>query len=162
MKAKIQTISEKDYPNLIAINNKIHPPHIAIDYQFLETYIPQSTYYKKITLKEKAIGFVFTLPSRAKYLSLNYLWFSERYSEFIYIDRVGFLPEFQSKGFGSLLYSDLTQFSDKNKTPLTCEVSCNPPNTASLNFHSKFSFTKVGNRRESKTCELAMLFRPAF
>jgi predicted GNAT superfamily acetyltransferase len=62
---------------------------------------------RKVILNEILAGFLLVLPMNIPYKSLNYSWFSERYNNFAYIDRIAVKEEFKSSGIGTLLYTDL-------------------------------------------------------
>jgi uncharacterized protein len=48
------------------------------------------------------------MPPDSAYDSVNYRWFTERYDDFMYLDRVAFDAEAQGRGLGTLLYARST------------------------------------------------------
>ena len=56
-------------------------------------------------LSSRLIGFVICLPPKTEYGSLNYAWFNDRYSDFLYVDRIAVSKSHQNKGVGSLTVS---------------------------------------------------------
>ena len=54
-------------------------------------------------------GFCLVLAPGADYDSMNYLWFVERYDDFVYLDRVAISPDFQRRGLGRDLYAEVEQ-----------------------------------------------------
>jgi len=78
---------------------------------------------------------------------VNYLWFAERYRQFIYVDRVVVAPTQQGKRLGQLLYDDLFRFARENRIAAVIrEFDIDPPNEPSRRFHSRYGFREVGTQ----------------
>ena len=92
------------------------------------------------------IGFCNTFNPGADYASVNYRWFSERYDEFVYLDRIVIAESYRNCGFGAQLYAEVERRMLAMGGPylLTCEVNFNPPNEGSLRFHGRIGFSPVG------------------
>lgn len=88
-------------------------------------------------------GFVIALPPGVAYTSQNYRWFSARYADFVYVDRVVVLPGAQGRGIGRRLYDAVV---DRTSAPvLVAEVNTSPRNDVSLAFHARYGFEEVGS-----------------
>jgi predicted GNAT superfamily acetyltransferase len=100
---------------------------------------------------DEIIGFCNTFNPGANYNSINYRWFSERYAEFVYLDRIVIAESHRNRGLGALLYSEVERRMQVSDAPdlLTCEVNFDPPNEGSLRFHKRIGFLPLG-RQESK------------
>ena len=70
-----------------------------------------------------------------------------RSAESIYIGGIQILPEFQNRGIGSAIVTDLIQESNSAGVPILLEV--HEVNTKALNFYKKLGFVEVG-REEGK------------
>ena len=82
-------------------------------------------------------GFCFLLAPGAPYRSMNYRWFSARYRDFVYLDRVAFAPAFQRRGLGRTMYVEVERVARLQRpaaTHFTLEVNLQPRNDASLGF----------------------------
>ena len=91
------------------------------------------------------VAFLLAFREGANYDSPNFLWFKNRYSQFLYIDRVIVSSVHQGRRLGSLLYRDLFSYAELNNIPrVTAEFDAQPPNEASRVFHAKFGFREVG------------------
>jgi len=89
-------------------------------------------------------GFVITFASGSAYDGKNFAWFSERYTDFGYLDRVVLHQDFRRRGLGSQVYDALERSLG---CPLfALEVNLDPPNDASLAFHRARGFFEVGQR----------------
>ncbi len=90
------------------------------------------------------VGFCQVLPPGADYDSMNYAWFSERYDDFVYLDRVAIAPEHRGAGIGGLLYEEVER---RARAPwFTLEVNLRPRNDGSLRFHARRGFVEVGQQ----------------
>jgi len=86
-------------------------------------------------------GFCMVLLPNADYGSPNFQFFCDRLDDFIYLDRVAVTSEFQGKGIGSALYSEVEKLSDAMWFAL--EVNTNPRNEGSLRFHAREGFVQM-------------------
>ncbi|MCH1580367.1 MAG: GNAT family N-acetyltransferase, partial [Luminiphilus sp.] len=79
-------------------------------------------------------------------------WFVDRYSSFLYVDRIVIDQAHARRGVGSALYCDLIEFATRRGHPaLCCEINVLPPNPASHAFHARFGFKEVGRSAETGT-----------
>jgi hypothetical protein len=90
------------------------------------------------------VAFCQVLPPRAQYESMNYQWFSRRYDDFVYLDRVAVAETHRSRGIGSALYAEVER---RARAPwFTLEVNLRPRNDGSLRFHARHGFAEVGQQ----------------
>jgi len=86
-------------------------------------------------------GFCMVLLPDADYGSPNFKFFCDRLEDFIYLDRVAVTSDFQGKGIGSALYSEVEKLSDA--TWFALEVNTKPRNEGSLRFHAREGFVQM-------------------
>ena len=94
-------------------------------------------------------GFCMVLAPGADYASGNYRWFSDRYTDFVYLDRVAIAPSFRRRGLGRRLYDEVEQLAGERcpaATDFCLEVNLRPRNDISLAFHAELGFVEVGQR----------------
>jgi predicted GNAT superfamily acetyltransferase len=89
-------------------------------------------------------GFCQVLPPGATYQSMNYRWFSARYDDFVYLDRVAVGVEHRSRGIGSRLYEEVERRT--RAAWFTLEVNLRPRNDGSLRFHARHGFVELGQQ----------------
>ena len=106
------------------------------------------------------LGFVICLPPKTGYGSLNYAWFNEHYSSFVYVDRIAVAKEQRNKGVGSALYNHVVSYSKQHGAPVAAEVNREPPNPGSMRFHHRFGFEEVGVLHHSEK-SVTMFLRKA-
>ena len=104
-----------------------------------------ASYHRVIELASEVAAFLIAFREGAGYDSPNYRWFSERYTSFVYIDRVIVDAAHRSRGLASALYADVFAFArQQGAATVTCEFDVEPPNEVSRRFHQRFGFHEVG------------------
>ena len=138
----------EDMFDFVLESNNINKPQVGfLKTDRLELLISQANYFKVARFNSELAGFLLCLPQNKNYDSLNYQWVSKRFSNFIYIDRISILPQFQNEKIGSALYTDLIYFSAfEGYDTIVCEVNVMPPNPGSIRFHKKFDFEECGSQ----------------
>ncbi len=93
-----------DFFDFILEANNINEPEVGfVDKSRLQMLINQSNYFKIAFYNDIPAGFLLCLPENIEYDSMNYIWISERYKNFMYIDRISIIKKFQSKKLGTAL-----------------------------------------------------------
>jgi predicted GNAT superfamily acetyltransferase len=142
----MQTIAMKpdDAARLLDVNNAAVPNVNHADEADLADLIAMSDLTVALWDTE-LLGFVLTLPPGVGYGSDNYRWFSERYDEFVYVDRIVVAETARNRGIGVQLYDLVIAHAAERGVPrVTCEVNLDPPNPGSLRFHKRLGFVEVG------------------
>jgi predicted GNAT superfamily acetyltransferase len=104
-------------------------------------------YFRVACIDDVVAGFLLAMRDDAAYVNDNFRWFSSRYPQFLYIDRVVVSGAHRGKRLGSLLYEDLFRYAREKEIPLvTCEFNTVPPNEPSRVFHEKFGFRELGTQ----------------
>lgn len=144
---KIRPITQADFSEILALNEEsvnYLSPLSAIQLTRLHA---QSAFHRVVEDEGRVIAFLLAFQQGADYDSVNYLWFAQRYPQFLYIDRVVVSQQVQSKGAGTLLYREVFKHAAQQRIPfVTCEFDVAPPNPVSEKFHGKFGFTEVGRQ----------------
>ena len=109
-----------------------------------------STYHKVAINEDQVVGFLLVMSNASAYDGANFRWFVDRYSRFLYVDRIVIDPVFAGMGFGTALYVDLIEFAKaQGHIALCCEINVLPPNPVSYAFHARFGFREVGHSNEA-------------
>lgn len=90
---------------------------------------------------EELAGFVLTFAPGSPYDSENYRWFTQRYDDFTYLDRVVVDERFRRRGLARRVY-DALEAGARGRMAL--EVNVDPPNEPSLAFHHGRGYGEVG------------------
>lgn len=101
------------------------------------------------SVDDEIAGFCLVLAPGADYDSMNYAWFSARYADFVYLDRVAIASPFQRRGIGHAMYAEVERRAPAvwpTATHFTLEVNLRPRNDQSLAFHAQLGFEEVGQQ----------------
>ena len=149
---------ESDIDAALELNNLNAPAVGEIDRTQLEFLIEHSLYSFAIGA-DMLHAFCITFAPGAPYTSVNYQWFSQNYSEFVYLDRIVVSEKMRNKLLGAKLYAAVEQrmIKDRCAPILTCEVNLNPPNIGSIRFHNRIGFREVGQQDSKPGLTVSML-----
>jgi uncharacterized protein len=128
---------------LLALNNAHAAELSPLDANALRALLGHAFYARRIgEMEALLIALDETHPT---YASPNYLWFRERRSRFVYVDRVVVAESARGKGHARQLYADLIEHATAaGHDCIVCEVNSDPPNPASDAFHQALGFRQVG------------------
>ncbi len=160
MKYKIIDVEKSDLSEILSLNQKAMPAVSSMDQKSLIYFYNVSKYFKLIKHgnKNKIYGFLIGLTDYLEYKSENYLWFSKRYSSFMYVDRIVIHEDSIGLGLGTMFYNDLIDYSKGKFKNIICEYNVKPMNLISKKFHEKFGFKRVGSQKtEGGTKEVLMM-----
>jgi hypothetical protein len=149
---------ESDIDAALELNNLNAPAVGEIDRTQLEFLIEHSLYSFAIGA-DSLHAFCITFAPGAPYTSVNYQWFSQNYSEFVYLDRIVVSEKMRNNSLGAKLYAAVEQrmIKDRCAPLLTCEVNLNPPNTGSIRFHNRIGFHEVGQQDSKPGLTVSLL-----
>ena len=149
---------KSDIDAALELNNLNAPAVGEIDRTQLEFLIEHSLYSFAIGA-DTLHAFCITFAPGAPYTSVNYQWFSQNYSEFVYLDRIVVSEKMRNKLLGAKLYAAVEQrmIKDRCAPILTCEVNLNPPNIGSIRFHNRIGFREVGQQDSKPGLTVSLL-----
>ena len=154
---EIRELSGSDVQKMWEINEQGLPGTGKVDEQGLLNLLEYSEISVGAYEDGELLGYVICLPPSTKYGSLNYAWFNVNMADFLYVDRIAVAQIHRDKGIGSKLYSHIIEYSSKQ---IAAEVSLNPPNLASMRFHGRFDFEKIGELHH-ETYSVNLMLRKA-
>ncbi len=147
-------------PAALAINNASVPAVGELDMARLERLIEMAQLALgafqpgDAQAGEVLTGFCVVLAPGTDYSSVNYRWFSERYDDFAYLDRVAVHEAQRSRGIGASLYAEVER--RLAATWFTLEVNLRPRNEGSLRFHARHGFVEVGQQETDYGCLVSL------
>lgn len=104
-------------------------------------------------------AFALAYPPGTAYRSINYRWHSERFDDFLYLDRIAVATAYRRRGIASRLYDEL-ETEAAHHTRMVCEVNSDPPNRESLAFHAARGYREVGHLDQADGHQTVMLEKP--
>ena len=148
MTHSIRSLLPTDLPLILAINNSAVPAVNELDAAGLAALVEHSHLAFAIVPDDAphlAIGFAILFVAGAEYESENYRWFSNRSTDFLYVDRIVVADGYRGAGLGQVLYDAIFAAARREVlTEVLCEVNLEPPNPGSLAFHDRLGFAEVG------------------
>ena len=140
----IRNFEKKDYDRILKLNDESVCFLSPLTNERLNSLITQSEIFNVIEVDGVVEAFVLALREGKEYDSINYLWFSDHYDRFLYIDRIVVSLKMHRKGLGNMLYHSVFNDAKLISLPyLAAEIDIDPPNPGSLMFHEKFGFKEV-------------------
>lgn len=146
MSFSIQSARVADYASILALNESALPHVNSIGVPELTALAEQAFTFDLVWSGQSLAGFILVLREGADYLSPNYRWFSSRYAQFVYVDRIVVSTDFNRHGIGRALYSRLEKLAFEVAPLIACEVNLRPANPGSLTFHRRLGFSEVGQQ----------------
>ena len=141
---RLRPITEADHADVLALNERNVELLAPLDEARLSYLVEGADTAVVIDVDGEFAGFVLTFVSGAAYDGENFGWFSARFADFSYLDRVVIHEDFRRRGLGSQVYDELE--SGCGRPLFALEVNLDPPNHASLAFHHARGFVEVGQR----------------
>ncbi len=142
----IRDVREHELDSVLALNNAAGAGILPIDADRLHFFWRQAAYFRVAEIDGHLAGFLIALMPNAAYDSPNFLWFRERYPDFVYIDRIVIASAHRGAGLGRVFYADAQSFAEVRSSRLACEVFVDASPDAALLFHGSFGFREVGQQ----------------
>jgi uncharacterized protein len=151
----IRDVVADDFKMILDLNEESVHFLSPLTFPRLQHLHQQAAYHRVIVVENNVQAFLLGFAETADYDSENFAWFCQRYSPFLYVDRIVVSANAQGKGYGQALYEDLFAFARMQTTSrITCEYNSLPLNTVSEKFHARNGFSEVGKSwsRDGKKC----------
>ncbi|MBF0276941.1 MAG: GNAT family N-acetyltransferase [SAR324 cluster bacterium] len=146
-KILIREACEFDFQKIVDINDAEVRHTSPMNIGQLHDLNRLSDYHKVAEIAGNITAFLLAMRENCSYRSDNYQWFSARYANFLYIDRIVVDAKFSGLKIGTMLYQNIFEYARSNRISLlTCEYNTIPPNEPSRQFHEKFGFKEVGEQ----------------
>jgi len=140
---ELRPLRETDVAPVLALNERNVVKLAPMDEPRLHVLRGLAEHFDVVDVDGVFAGFVVTFAAGAAYDSENFIWFSERYDDFAYLDRIVLHEDFRRRGLGGFVY-DVVEGDARAHGRLTLEVNLVPRNDASLAFHARRGFVEVG------------------
>lgn len=142
----LRDVAERDLEAVLRLNEGAVPAVNSLSLMKLSMLQGEAAYFRLAECSSQLAGFLLCFAPGAAYGSPNFRWLSERYQDFLYIDRVAVEPSFQGRGIARALYLDAAETCGARLSAIACEVNLRPRNDASLAFHDRLGFRPVGTQ----------------
>ncbi|QFT30822.1 Acetyltransferase (GNAT) family protein [Labrenzia sp. THAF82] len=145
-----------DLGTLLPLNNAAAPGVSALSAEAMLDLINSALINLVAEIDNAPVGLLLCMGDGADYSSPNYVWVSERFSNFAYIDRIFVDETLRGRKIGDALYAELFRHFAGTGRSFLCEVNERPPNPGSLRFHGRLGFQEVGKADHTNTAVIYM------
>jgi predicted GNAT superfamily acetyltransferase len=142
----IRDVREHELDQVLALNNAAGPGILPMDSARLRFFWECADYFRIAEKDGKLSGFLIGLTDQAPHDSPNFRWFAQRYSRFLYVDRIVVASTRRGTGVGRVFYADVQSFAETRVPQLTTEVFLDSSSHPALLFHGSFGFHEVGQQ----------------
>ena len=120
MAIAIRDVREHELDHVLALNNAAGPTILPLDTVKVGRFFDNAEYFRVAEVDGHIAGFLIALRETSEYESSNFLWFRERYPEFVYIDRIVVAKPYRGLGLGRVFYADVTSYAETHVPQLAC------------------------------------------
>ena len=144
----IRPFETRDRAAVLELNSLNVPEVGEMDDPKLDLLLGEAVATLVVDVDGSIAGFMMLLGPGGAYGSPNYAWFSERYPDFLYVDRIAISEHARGQGWGPALYGHFESLARTRGVPvMLAEVNTVPPNPRSSRFHEIFGFGEVARCR---------------
>ena len=140
----IRDVREHELDLVLALNNAAGPGILPMDAAKLHFFWENADYFRVAEKDGLLAGFLVAVSQDAPHDSPNFLWFRERFPQFLYIDRIVIASTRRGAGVGRVFYGDVQSFAEVRVPRIAAEVFLESSSHPALLFHGSFGFREVG------------------
>jgi uncharacterized protein len=132
------------FDQLLALNNA-HAEELS--YKTPDTFAELVKAAHFVLAEPQGFAMVVAFSNHSVYDNPNFYWFKQKYSRFLYVDRVVVSMVARGRGLARSLYAAVEECArQENLDRVVCEVNVDPPNSSSDAFHQAQGFVPVGQQ----------------
>jgi uncharacterized protein len=155
---RIRDLTEPDRAGFLCINADSAPAVSRLDSIAATALLSAADIAWVAEIDGRLAGYLVGFLSTSNYDGEEFSWFKKSRNGFVYVDQIAIASPFRGHGIGRHLYTELFRWSlDNTCSTVVCEVNLQPPNPASLAFHERCGFSRVGQLAVSDGREVALL-----
>jgi predicted GNAT superfamily acetyltransferase len=155
----IRDLRDADVAFVLALNKALEWAAAPMDADRLSLLRREGERLVVVDDVDGPVAFAITLRPGASYDSVNYRWFSETFDDFLYLDRIMVSDHARRRGIATLVYDAMEDYA-RPFGRMVCEVNSDPPNPASLAFHTSRGYLTRGHQRMPDGHEVVLLEKP--
>ncbi len=160
MSIMIRDVQEHELDAILAMNNAAGSGILPMNKTQIQYFWQHADYFRVAESDNCLVGFLIALNQNATYDSSNFHWFKQRYSQFIYVDRIVIAKGQRNAGIGRLFYADVLSFAEVRAPAIVAEVFMEQSTHPALLFHGSFGFHEVGQHQMHESpLRAVMLFK---
>lgn len=152
----IRPISDRDVEDVLALNEESVWALSPLDETGLAQLRADAACVLVSEVGDDIAGFAVAYAPGTSYASINYAWHTERFDDFLYLDRIAVSKAHRRQGIATALYDEIEQRATPHGR-MVCEVNSDPPNVESLAFHKRRGYREIGHLTQYDGRETVML-----
>jgi predicted GNAT superfamily acetyltransferase len=156
---QIRALTDADVEAVLALNEESVAALAPMAAEDLARFRSLTAHTLVCQLDGEVAAFAIAYAPGTAYDSVNYLWHSERFDDFLYLDRIAVSARFRRRGIASALY-DAMETVARRHGRMVCEIYSDPPNHVSIAFHTARGYSEVGRLRLASGHEVVMMEKP--
>jgi predicted GNAT superfamily acetyltransferase len=137
-----RAITDADLPAVLSLNQDSVRELSPLDLQRLRYILALAHRSLLLERNGEVLAFAIAIAPGTDYNSRNYARLGERFSRFLYLDRIAVAATARRQGLGAQLYDLLEQLAQPFGR-MVCDVNVEPPNEPSLAFHAARGYEPV-------------------
>ena len=99
----IRDITKADWPEILRLNEESVHFLSAMDEAKLAKWSAAASYFRVVELDGKVAAFLMGFRKGDDYAGVNFAWFAQRYSDFVYVDRIVVAPDYRGRKLADVL-----------------------------------------------------------
>jgi uncharacterized protein len=154
----IRAAHPDEFPEILRINRESSPGVTRLTAAGIASLLTGGALAWVAVADRNIAGYLIAFLGSDSYDGEEFTWFRQRRQDFVYVDQLALAPSYRRRGVGSALYSKLERWTaGQSCRSLNCEVNIEPPNPASMAFHSSYGFVEIGRMHTSDGRHVALL-----
>ncbi len=140
----------KDLPGVVKVNHSLHYPERKDGFLIQKRPVEE---FKKILgickyffiaeVGRRVVGYLIVMDETADFLDNEiFSFYVGRYKNFVFIEQIGVLPDYQRRGIGRALYKKLLEIERKR---VLVDFMIKPRNSQTISFHKTIGFKSIGD-----------------
>ncbi|HSS68234.1 MAG TPA: GNAT family N-acetyltransferase [Nocardioidaceae bacterium] len=156
---QIRAMTDDDVDAVLALNEESVAALVPMLRDDLAHYRQLTPHTLVCVVDDDVAAFAIAYAPGTAYDSVNYLWHTDRFDDFLYLDRIAVSGSYRRRGIASALY-DAMEGIAREHGRMVCEIYSDPPNEVSIAFHTTRGYLDVGHLRLANGHEVVMMEKP--
>jgi predicted GNAT superfamily acetyltransferase len=156
---EIRSLEDADVEAVLEINRLSIEALSPLDAESLVAHRKMAAETVVCDIDGEVAAFAIAYGPNTAYESVHYRWHSERFEDFLYLDRIVVAESFRRRGIATALYDSLEQVAVEHGR-MVCEIYSIPPNVESLAFHRGRGYVEIGHLMKPDGRQVVLLEKP--
>jgi len=153
---EIRTLTDADVEAVLALNEESVLSLAPMDATDLARFRGLTEHLLVCEVDGVVAAFAIAYAPGSAYDSINYLWHTDRFEDFLYLDRIAVSTAYRRRGIAGALYDAMESIA-ADHSRMVCEIYSNPRNDVSIAFHESRGYREVGHLMQTNGKETVMM-----